>query len=302
MKSPEITLEYDGESWFLECEPQRLHHSLFYQEHNCPEHIHPAYHLILMDRGGCTLHIPDLAPIECPLRSLLLINPQVPHRFSFEEKRCEHNSFIWRFRNRAGDYLLKPLQELDGRMEPVPRPYLLKVLSSVQASAFLRMHREAEAYLYARSNYVTSLKLFRLWSLGMELLSEEYWLHHVVSLDPGDFLIERIYRLIEDNFFYSWLSISYLADELGKNGNYLNSVFAAREGIGIGQVIRNRRIEHAKVLLETTNWRIQQVSEQCGFTRQNYFTQAFRRNTGVTPLEYRRRTGARFAEEQEKVR
>lgn len=293
MMNPQITVEADGESWFLELEPNRLHHSRFTQEHHFPLHTHPAYHLILVDRRGCTLHIPQLTPVECPVRSLLLLNPEVPHRFTFGARDCEHSSFIWRFRSRDGRYWLKPLQLLDGRREEPPRPYLLKVLSPVQASAYMRMHREAESYLHARSGFVTSLKLFRLWTLGMELLSEDYWMHEVISSDSGDFLIERIYRLIEDNFCYPWLSVSYLADELGKNANYLNTVFSAREGIGIGQAIRNRRLEQAKVMLESTSWRIREISEQCGFTRQNYFTQAFRRSTGLTPLEYRRRTGAR---------
>ncbi|HJH03183.1 MAG TPA: AraC family transcriptional regulator [Victivallis vadensis] len=293
MTNSEITVEVEGGSWFLEIEPNRLHHSRYPQSHRFDTHRHPAYHLILIDRGGCTLHIPDLAPVECPVRSLLLLNPLVPHRFSFEAKECEHNSCIWRFRNRDGRYLEKPLQQLDGRCEKQPAPYLLQVLSPVQASAYLRMHREAETYLHANSGFVTSLKCFRLWTLGLELLMEQSWRQEVVSLESGDFLIERIYRLIEDNFCYSWLNVSYLAEELGKNGNYLNTVFSAKEGIGIGQAIRNRRLEQAKVMLESTSWRIREISEQCGFTRQNYFTQAFRRSTGLTPLEYRRRTGAR---------
>ena len=83
MMNPQITVEADGESWFLELEPNRLHHSRFTQEHHFPLHTHPAYHLILVDRRGCTLHIPQLTPVECPVRSLLLLNPEVPHRFTF---------------------------------------------------------------------------------------------------------------------------------------------------------------------------------------------------------------------------
>ncbi len=293
MTNCEFTVETDGESWFLELEPNRLHHSRFTREHHFPMHTHPSYHLILMDRRGCTLHIPERPPVECPVHSLLLINPSVPHRFTFGARDCEHNTLIWRFRNRKGEYLLKPLQLLDGRREEPPRPYLLKLLSPVQASAFLRMHREAESYLHAPSKFVSSLKLFRLWTLGLELLSEDYWMREMNTSESGDFLIERVYRLIEDNFRYPWLSVSYLADELGKNGNYLNTVFSAREGAGIGQTIRNRRIQHAKALLEGTNLRMKNVCQECGFARQNYFTQVFRRSTGLTPLEYRRQTGAR---------
>ena len=97
MMNPQITVEADGESWFLELEPNRLHHSRFTQEHHFPLHTHPAYHLILVDRRGCTLHIPQLTPVECPVRSLLLLNPEVPHRFTFGARDCEHSSFIWRF-------------------------------------------------------------------------------------------------------------------------------------------------------------------------------------------------------------
>lgn len=60
-------------------------------------------------------------------------------------------------------------------------------------------------------------------------------------------------------------------------------------GIKFRNYINLRRVEQAKVLLETTYLRIPAVARQVGFTYHSAFTRAFREASGGWPLAYRQR-------------
>ena len=44
-------------------------------------------------------------------------------------------------------------------------------------------------------------------------------------------------------------------------------------------------MEHARTLLSTTDLKIYEAAEQCGFTDANYFSSAYRKYYGHTPFQ-----------------
>ena len=59
-------------------------------------------------------------------------------------------------------------------------------------------------------------------------------------------------------------------------------------GVSPHAYVVRRRIHRAKYLLQCATNRLVDVSIACGFSSQAHFTTAFRRDSGVTPGEYRR--------------
>ncbi len=55
------------------------------------------------------------------------------------------------------------------------------------------------------------------------------------------------------------------------------------------QFTRQLRLQKAKHLLEDTTFSLLEISEQCGFQSQSYFTKLFREHEGISPGEYRKR-------------
>ena len=53
------------------------------------------------------------------------------------------------------------------------------------------------------------------------------------------------------------------------------------------QFIQAVRIRSAKQKLSTTSLSIEEIAEQCGFCNTSHFIMVFRRNTGITPLQFR---------------
>ena len=80
-----------------------------------------------------------------------------------------------------------------------------------------------------------------------------------------------------------------LADLIGYSVTYFTRRFREETGFGISDYVKAARIERAKILLETSEDSVQEISEKLGFTTRNYFTKCFREITGMTPVEYRKR-------------
>lgn len=51
------------------------------------------------------------------------------------------------------------------------------------------------------------------------------------------------------------------------------------------------RLERSTELLRSTNLSVTEIAMHTGFASQSYFTETFRRHSGITPTEYRRRQG-----------
>ncbi|MDY4490420.1 MAG: AraC family transcriptional regulator, partial [Candidatus Faecousia sp.] len=78
-----------------------------------------------------------------------------------------------------------------------------------------------------------------------------------------------------------------LADLIGYSVTYFTRRFRAETGFGISDYVKAARIERARILLETSDSSVQEISDKLGFTSRNYFTRCFREVTGRTPTEYR---------------
>ena len=75
-----------------------------------------------------------------------------------------------------------------------------------------------------------------------------------------------------------------LADLIGYSVTYFTRRFREETGFGISDYVKAARIERAKILLETSESSVQEISDKLGFTSRNYFTRCFREVTGKTPM------------------
>ena len=98
--------------------------------------------------------------------------------------------------------------------------------------------------------------------------------------------IQRCCNYIEMNLDRN-IHAQELADLVGYSVTYFTRRFREETGFGISDYVKAARIERAKILLETSESSVQEISDKLGFTSRNYFTRCFREVTGKTPMEYR---------------
>ncbi|MDZ5455125.1 MULTISPECIES: helix-turn-helix transcriptional regulator [Azohydromonas] len=86
-------------------------------------------------------------------------------------------------------------------------------------------------------------------------------------------------------------SLSTLADACGLSARELSSVFKKTTGHTLRSYVATVHIARAKVLLGDEALLIKQVAYRSGFRSAAAFSDAFRRATGLTPVQYRQRLG-----------
>ncbi|UAK26272.1 helix-turn-helix domain-containing protein [Sphingomonas nostoxanthinifaciens] len=84
------------------------------------------------------------------------------------------------------------------------------------------------------------------------------------------------------------LSLHALATECRLSISHFTKAFKTSLGQSPHQWLLERRIEHAKTLLVTTELALSEVATTCGFADQSHFSRAFSRRAGWSPGAWRR--------------
>lgn len=90
-----------------------------------------------------------------------------------------------------------------------------------------------------------------------------------------------------DSHYSQNITLDYLSDLSYMNKFHLVHTFTKQIGISPINYVINKRIQEAKNLLATTNYSIRDISSIVGFSNSSYFSQMFKRISGITPKNYR---------------
>ena len=91
-----------------------------------------------------------------------------------------------------------------------------------------------------------------------------------------------------DAHFREPLTLESLAALAHWDKFYFSHQFSKAYGISPINYLLEKRIEHSRYLLKTTDYSVTQIAEAAGFSSQNYFSQIFRKSTGMSPRQYRK--------------
>lgn len=104
---------------------------------------------------------------------------------------------------------------------------------------------------------------------------------------PENGIAAKAYKYINRNYSEN-LSVEKIAEYCSVSVSYLHKTYSSVYGIGPAEALLNRRIYKAKDMLINTNKPLSEISSLCGFNSQSYFSDCFKRKTGVSPGDFRR--------------
>ncbi|WP_346316095.1 chromate resistance protein ChrB domain-containing protein [Chitinophaga sp. YIM B06452] len=100
---------------------------------------------------------------------------------------------------------------------------------------------------------------------------------------------QELKELIQDHIDTS-LSLKELSKDLDINPSYLSREFSKHfDNLSFGEYIRKQRIEKAVQLMEEPSYSLTDIGYLTGFSDQSHFTRIFKKITGVSPSEYRKK-------------
>ncbi|MDR0710185.1 MAG: helix-turn-helix domain-containing protein, partial [Spirochaetaceae bacterium] len=83
------------------------------------------------------------------------------------------------------------------------------------------------------------------------------------------------------------ISLHMVASYVGISPNHLSTVFSQETGENFIEYLTRVRIERAKNLLSATSMKSADIAFETGFNDPHYFSFIFKKNTGLSPREYR---------------
>lgn len=90
-----------------------------------------------------------------------------------------------------------------------------------------------------------------------------------------------------DFHYMEQITLTSLAQQYFVSNTHLSALFKKEVNMNLKEYIQEVRLKHARLLLNTTKFPIQEIAANCGFLDVNYFTRVFKKVHGMSPREYR---------------
>lgn len=226
----------------------------------------------------------DRVPTVSPKADYLLVS-------TADEKTAVHNVKLLtaeEFRERIDQYL-KKLTAQHYSFEGVKRAcvrltiLIAQQLEDLGLSAVDAFETESPHVLIERFEVLEDLKA---------------WLFHIAENVASCIATEReksskrivkeALKFIEERYDQD-IGLGDVADHAHVTPTYLSKLFREEMGIPFVKWLNQFRIEKAKTLLQTTHLKTYEIAEAVGYLDYKYFSNTFRKYTGVSPREYRNR-------------
>lgn len=151
-------------------------------------------------------------------------------------------------------------------------------------------------YLEFTSEGINYKELLRLYLCELLLkIHRFYKLNHIASDNP---MSKYRHQLIPDcieylrNNYAQKITIEELSNNFFLSKSYLSSLFKKATGFGVVEYLQHIRIDKACELLLETELSITEISALVGYTDYRFFNKSFKKITGCTANEYRKKHSA----------
>lgn len=106
--------------------------------------------------------------------------------------------------------------------------------------------------------------------------------------EVGNLLVLKAIQYIEVHYG-GRITLKDMAGELHLSPNYLCELFKRHTGKNLMEYVTEYRMQKAKSYLNHVEYKVADVAEMVGYKEAKYFSSAFKKTYGITPLEYRNR-------------
>lgn len=107
------------------------------------------------------------------------------------------------------------------------------------------------------------------------------------QLNHPDGIIRKICQCVIENI-ENEISLEFIANEVHISKDYVGKIFKQKVMFNFNDYVTRVKMEHAKYLLVSRDYKNYEISEKLGYKKADYFSSLFKAYTGVTPMEYRK--------------
>ena len=267
--------------------------SIYISKHNryasYPKHTHQFLELNYVIQGQCQQIIND-TPYTFYEGDILLMDAGSAHAI----EALGEDDLLINIVFKDTQISLKNLEELQGQ-NSILYQFLLKSHTHIQS---------AENFIVLQSDKTNKSKNL------IELMLNEYFdpkpfsnqiLEHYLSIllfelarslptlgdtvrDANDPYVQ-VLELIDQE--YSTLTLAKAAKELNFNKNYLSNLIKEKGNVTFTELLNQKKIMIAQLLLKSTNFSIEKICQTVGYSNKTYFYKQFQNQFGKLPSQVR---------------
>lgn len=123
-------------------------------------------------------------------------------------------------------------------------------------------------------------------SLQEEMIRQYCLLVKRHSLNQYSYYVGQTITLVQYDLTAD-LRLQTIAARLNVNSSYLSRLFHQEYGCTLTQFINSQRVDRGMLLLHQTDKSVQDIAYECGVQDVNYFIKLFKKQTGLTPMQFR---------------
>lgn len=160
---------------------------------------------------------------------------------------------------------------------------------SVILNCFANIFAELQSPRDYLSNHMLRLGIGQLLSYVKRFFERQF-----ERQDERSTSIQNRLETIIDNYLSSGLpaqqgqpTVAWCASQFNLSPNYFGDLVRREMHISAQEFIQHKIIVTAQSLLTGTTMSVNEIAEELGFAYPNHFTRMFRRNTGLTPMQFR---------------
>ncbi len=99
---------------------------------------------------------------------------------------------------------------------------------------------------------------------------------------------ELALEYINKEFANPDISLVSVSREIAVSPNYLSALVRKETGSTFIELLTKRRMEEAEALLKYPAFKVKDVALKCGYVDQHYFSYSFKKETGMSPIQYKK--------------
>lgn len=242
-------------------------------------HSHDVFQTILGVSGELRFHLSDQRMISCSPREILSIPPFVSHTWSVGDSPARMIQIIHQPMriDRYGD-----LSALFGSLSTEP---FRASLPKSKFNHIVQTLRHEILYHQTAGNMTVHACLLE----SFALFAREYRIpavHH--GGIPENQRMFQILKYIDDHQF-TQLRLKDLASAMNLSSSRLSHIFQTFTGTSPIEYSNQLKIDQARNMLLFTELNISEIAENLGFRSLYYFSRLFKKHTGQSPSDYRKK-------------
>lgn len=247
------------------------------------------FYKFMFVRGNVDFHYADRV-VEIKKQALVFSNPQIPYSVKNLDKVID-GSYCIMSRAKFNDHI-----ELQKYPVFTPQGHHIFELTDELAveveTIFEKMHEDLSSTYVHKDDLIVN-RILELMHITMKLNPTIFLEEHKASASNRITtvfleLLERQFPIDTDHPMINFKLASEFASQLNIHVNHLNRAIKEITQRTTSQVINERILKEAKIMLQQSDWSVKEIAFSLGFKEPSHFHNFFKKHVQKSPMTFRK--------------